>query len=286
MLRVTLLQDASVLISQFPECPIWKHPLFSNPLFLEFKELVVSRCAEYLQNPALNISQLVPEVAHAIHGMNSNVVGSLGAIDVRLGRVESQLSALVSSNETQMTQIDDLPSALGPQIASALSGMHLKFFPNETAHSVTLPRSNLTNVPDRSDVRYELSEGQVTAQSTVNIPAYNMSRQNLTSVLELCVEWYSGFNGDIELSIQNLEAKYGSAWRGGSTTAESKYYLSRKLIIDLVEEQVAQGTSLQAAIDSVQVQCDELGGTLHKLTSKLRSDKRERARINSQRRQN
>jgi hypothetical protein len=79
---ITLLQDASVLISQFPECPIWKHALFSNPLFLEFKELVLSRCAEHFQNPALNISQLVPEVANAIHGMNSNVVGSLGAIDV------------------------------------------------------------------------------------------------------------------------------------------------------------------------------------------------------------
>eukprot|EP00644_Phytophthora_capsici_P001915 jgi/Phyca11/107611/e_gw1.14.463.1 len=71
-----------------------------------------------------------------------------------------------------------------------------------------------------------------------------MSR-GISNVRELWTEWHQGLsNGP---SIEQLENQYGRKWRLSSK--ESKYFSRRLCIIKYVRAMVAQGYSVDSALD-------------------------------------
>jgi hypothetical protein len=76
------------------------------------------------------------------------------------------------------------------------------------------------------------------------------------------------------MSIQSLEEQYGSAWRKGSKSAESKFYKGRQLIMQEISKVLESGSNLEQAITLVQERCDQ-AGSLNKLVEQLRKAKRE-----------
>ena len=72
LVRVTLLQDAAVLSSMYPDCDYFRKSIFLSPLFQSFKDEVLAATATS-DNPAIRIQEVIPEVGIAIQSLNQQV---------------------------------------------------------------------------------------------------------------------------------------------------------------------------------------------------------------------
>lgn len=71
--------------------------------------------------------------------------------------------------------------------------------------------------------------------STQNIPAIYTLNRSVSTVRDLCTEWYCGLQG--HPSISAMDAKHGASWR--SAANESKFYSRRKQTISVLEKLIA-----------------------------------------------
>jgi hypothetical protein len=224
-------------------------------------------CRNEEENPAFSLQATIPEVANVISTMHHNLTGELLVLDNNLKRLE-QLGEIHSS------QLDSLKSSIYPTFVEALSAVH--FYPtvsqmpgfNYPISSASMPQSNTParNNADSPTIPATL----VSASNTVQ--EYTISRENHSSIKDLCREWHHGLAGG--MSIQSLEEQYGSAWRKGSKSAESKFYKGRQLIMQEISKVLESGSNLEQAITLVQERCDQ-AGSLNKLVEQLRKAKRE-----------
>lgn len=249
LLRIVLLQDACALIGEFSESMIFQYPIFKSVLFQDFYRKYQESSVAELENPANHIQRSLPQVAQAIQNMNQYTNDTI-TTQSRLIRTD------LAKIEVEFTQFVPRMEKI---FAKTMADM--QFTINMRSNS-NVDHNNESNELEPSVV----SDGEIqVVEGPSSNYSYKMSR-TITTVQQLWKEYKVGISG--QRSIESIEAEYGSRWRGGSKSSETKFFHGRLLVINCVKQlMIDQDES--TAIDEVESR-RVVVGSLHKLVGQIR----------------
>ena len=260
VLRIVILQDASILQDLYPDCKYFQLPLFSNDLYQDFQKRILEICTADEANPASRISESLPLVAEAIGNAN------------RVSR-----TTIVRQTNIIRDDISKLDRVISQNIHSAVQNLNLKFQFQATVNASENVSQNVlqTSGPisgETANTPTILETEHTPTASSTSAPPYSMSRC-VKNIEELWNEWNVGIGN--QMSIKQLEENYGALWRNGSRSTETKFYNGRKLIIDYVQSLIDDGKEFNRALE-IANQRLAVCGSLNKLVKVLRQERNER----------
>ncbi|KAI9334327.1 transcriptional activator of glycolytic enzymes-domain-containing protein [Pilaira anomala] len=189
-LRITFLQDSVYMRNLMPTHPVWKHQLFSDPDYLEFKRslevaaevetddesLLMRRVIPFVERQMVSLNERQQETCERMIELNSNVPTT---------SIRTLSTDNIGSSETLSSDVSNTTSA--------------------TTTNITV-NNTLVNVPTAP-----------TAQQ------YKMSR-DLTTITDLYREWTEGLGGNY--SIEHLNTHFPGWYKNDKTF----YMRRRKII--------------------------------------------------------
>ncbi|KAG2219716.1 hypothetical protein INT45_006048 [Circinella minor] len=283
---------AAVMMDHIPDHPIWKHELFKNPLFTEFRRKVKAH-VETNEDPGSSIiERFAPEVQDQLTNMNRILVDTLK--EVRESQINNNQSQQQSQQQIQQFQqfqqtinniisgrqqlqlsvrLDNGNLATGTTASSSNNSDNNNN--NSSSSSLVSINSEQLQQPESSIPPTDTtpnSPATSTANATISlqytdagIPVYKMSRQVLT-VNDLWAEWTLGRDGF--WPVQELDNKWGTKWRRG----DKKWFNIRKKVIDAVNDlQENLGLTPTTAIQNLQNVMNARGWSLDRLGTELQS---------------
>lgn len=244
--RTIILQDAVELRRLYPNSPLWSHAPFNTPGFHAF-EMRLEREKKTSDLPkALQLKQLMPEVANQIQGIKEfmsnefeDVIRNQQQLEIITDRIENKISGITNRlisveifteqlSSGEIKWITHLSNAGNCDKANDSSSQRIN--PDRslllTSNTAVVGPSNPDAIASPSD---NIDEDQ-------QIPEYEINN-SLQTVEEMWEEWDQGLvNGSNETrspSIRYLEEKYGTAWR--LTDRKRKRFSRRKLFIQRLQ---------------------------------------------------
>ena len=186
-IRIVLIQDCAVLSDLYPECVIWKHPLFRSEEFKRYitlkryKAEVLLVCKNEAETPAQKIQTVLPEVASIISTMNNSIMGELLILDNNINRMEQM-------GDQHTAGLSELKGSLYSSFVDALCAV--QFTP--TIAGASVPGTAVANSSGRqTPAAIQPTLGSIAGTATVptieshEAPLYTMSRQNVSSIKDL-----------------------------------------------------------------------------------------------------
>jgi len=218
---------------EFPQHPIFKHPLFHTAEYKAFELSVCGALALAVTEDPYSIA-----IQKAVPALNDRLRTMTGVIQngqVTHAQALRSLEGIIASRVSQLTSaIDDfvggsftcqfVPRSQGQ--GQAYAGPRTLPFTGAAAGPLApapLPLTALASAP--------------------SVPEYSMSR-TIQTIPELWQEWTTGLHG--QPSIEKLDELYGSRWRTGPGKAsERQFYSRRKTLITEIRRLAAatQGAS-------------------------------------------
>lgn len=266
-LRNIILQDSVFLQKEFPNHPVWAHPVFQTEAYATFAREVNTIQSSSVSELSLSalVRQAVPELVEHL----DLLAKAMADRDAEIKNLNARLQA-----QQQCHCEQTLKRLLG----GATFRMQLPSDPAEAPSPHSDP--NVAAVTEMSST----STSSVTAATAVALPStpsvatlvpaseqerddtYRMSR-DVKTVSMLWKEWTEGLNGGP--AVRMLEERHGHRWRKGRR-AEQQWFSSRKRIIDLIHSRAA---SLHASADVVvldlEQRCQNKGWSVDKLSREL-----------------
>jgi Transcriptional activator of glycolytic enzymes len=245
---------------EFPDHPIFRHPLFATHDYAVFADKIRRACAQtedgdphgVLVEKALPaLGEKLRAVVGTIQSGNEATVIELrdlkGKVD-RLGEaVEESLSNTVSFTFTpgRSRMVREVGTSRQREVSPSPAGRG-SFHLGEPALRQPQPPPICLSGSGPAP----LPLGPLEQLRPASVPSYKLSRQ-VRTVTNLWKEWTVGLAG--QPSVTRLDNDYGSAWRTG---AERQYYSSRKVIVDEVRRRAGPGAGDMA--------CKKMAETMEK----------------------
>ncbi|CEP12693.1 hypothetical protein [Parasitella parasitica] len=267
--RITLLQDAAVMIELFPGHPIWKHEIFKSGLFVDFQRKVKAHVLANVEPESAVIAKFAPEVEHQLICIKRVIEDSMTTVAERQAAAENSIQELHSLAASVIS--GNQPLQLSVMLNNGADAMAVSINANLNASSSTsnipasIPSSSSTNFFSSTSANHTSS---TTIRSTdVNgIPIYKMSR-NIKTVEQLYAEWTLGLDGD--WPVQQLEKEWGTKWRQG----DKKWINLRRHVVGAVNDLVTDlYLSVGEAIEKLQVVMTKRGLALDVLEERQEID--------------
>lgn len=281
-LRIVLLQDAAILSSSFPNYGLWDHPVFRHPDWTPFVRDVLGHEATVDDPLDVQIQKALPLVSERMAAIQNSVVN---AVREESSSVRSKLDGLKADVRSNLDGINRRLNGLDGTMKSILrkQGQPLGSFmlvPANGGRSSPIPGPSTSN-SHGADAQSlipttQADETQGTGASSnhgsdplTNVSPNPLSRPaacpegcptepiaaSMRSMYHVYREWYSGLEGpggEPLMSIVQLEAQFGKAWRYNS--ALRTRCCDRKLLVKTMEEESRQsGRSIEAVIQ----ECDD-----------------------------
>ncbi|CEP17702.1 hypothetical protein [Parasitella parasitica] len=224
--QTTLLQDAAAMMYVILNHPIWKNELFTHPLFLDFRRKVKVHIDAREEPESELLKKVAPEVQDQLASMNR-------IISKGFKELARNQQATDASQQTMQPMFNNIVSGRQPlQLSVRLENS-----------SAPAPAPSPASASSSASVSASAS---ASASALVSAPVHKMSR-GVHTVADLWKEWTLGLGGF--WSIQDMDAKYGTAWRKD----DRKWYNLRKKVIEAVKKlQNDLGLSPPTAIDTLQ----------------------------------
>ncbi|KAI8361725.1 hypothetical protein BD560DRAFT_437219 [Blakeslea trispora] len=199
-----------------PDHPIWRHSLFVDPLYLEFKRLLEASAQTEANREELLLQRVVPLIERQL--ANSLEVSQQQHEENRQLQVTvlNQIKGIATGRASLQINID-WPT--GSNI------------PSTTVRSLTSPSVPASSVPASSIILTSSIQTGIT---------YRMS--NVCTITDLYREWTVGLGGNhsIEYMNQNHPGWYKS---------QKSFYMRRNKIMKAIQAQAtAEGISMQSAV--------------------------------------
>ncbi|CEP11593.1 hypothetical protein [Parasitella parasitica] len=242
--QTTFLQDAAAMMDVIPDHPIWKNELFTHPLFLDFRRKVkVHVDAREEPEPEL-LKKVAPEVQDQLANMNRMISNGFK----ELARNQQATDAL---QQTMQQMFNNIVSGRQPlQLSVRLE--------NSSA-----PTSASASTSTSASASASAYASALVSAPVSTAPVHKMSR-GVYTVADLWKEWTLGLDGF--WSIQDMDAKYGTAWRKD----DRKWYNLRKKEIEAVKKlQNDLGLSPPTAMDTLQRIMSRRNWSLDRLGTEL-----------------
>ena len=250
-LRIILLQDSVVMRQEFPAHPIWADPIFARADYLAFAKDVELSLLDVEEPEEVQIRKTLPAIAERLSILQQGLtreVNDWGAetrerlnrIEIRLGDLLEGRISLTLHPTTRHTTITASSGSATP----ASAAMTVRPAAAAALFSQEQPQPEPEPEPEQEQEQERL---QLRLQPAPP-PSYVLSRA-VTTVPQLWREWTVGLTGGP--SVQGLEDLYGSRWR--QKHSEQVFYGRRKVIIDEVRRRQAQGMSIGAAVEEVEL---------------------------------
>ena len=245
--RTVLLEDAAALKNQaqFRGSLLFTHPLFQDPEFLEYQRSAQLAAQGDRLPMAIQIHQLVPDIARELHTGREAVSGQLTYI-------RNSLTELVNAqtlHDQRLVAIEQFADKMNrgqikviSQLQTDVNGGDAVFASNESIilsapAPPSIPSPSSSTAPSRQMIVMNPS-GSPHVQEPV--PDY-MVEISINTVDEAWEEWDKGLvNGPEGMRsplIQYLDGRFGSRWRRGERPKQR--YRRRKALIQRIKSAAA-----------------------------------------------
>lgn len=257
--RDVILKDTPVLKSdsRFQGANFWRYKLFNDPEYLQYQINARQLAHEDTIPMAIQIQQLVPDIARELHSATMVLSGQLSIVSQSIDKFQNQVIMITDNqkfhnerliaienfadrmNRGQIkivsylqTDIDTI-APLDETTTTDTSDDQLSFIISSAAHLQTLPvLSSSAEIPPRHETSLDMPSS-IGAES---IPNY-MVNISIISVEEAWEEWdeglVSGPDGMRSPSIRYLEEKFGAKWR--RTDASRQRYTRRMTLVRWID---------------------------------------------------
>lgn len=282
-LRVVFLQDAAVLMKDYPDLEIWSHQVFQEPGWPAFAQLVLNAEAVVEERADIRLREAVPVVAEKISTLQNSlgglIVGSSARVEAELQEVKGMvkdLAAQISQKERGDTRRRVFVSMDEEEFArwhqprdDATNPVH------HAASSFPRPLSGNSGLEGGTSSSSSRPSGEGPRSGLVNVSAKSGSSSRPTGCPEGCPEdpllstmgsvdsvwreWHHGLmgrDGERRPSVVELETKFGKKWRY-SAVLKTRWSDRKKVILAIKEEAQRRGVqpeTLVTALDKPQTE--------------------------------
>ena len=225
--REVVLQDAAVLMERFPQHPMWRAAVFSDPEFAAFATQVRSHNAATDTPMDVQIRQAMPLVAEQLSCVRNSLDSKSDfwgrKLETEIGEVKDLVLDMhrKSNMDIQATVLihrgDGPPTVAGGSFALPLPP------PAPT------PAATAERPPGSATGQERVAE--VASSSRDVSHTYQMSR-NCTTIADMWREWTVGLGG--MASVEDLDRELGSKWR--RSPKEAVWYSQRKYLVGKIRE--------------------------------------------------
>jgi hypothetical protein len=270
-LRQVLLQDAALLLTDFPDHPLFEAPIFHSLEFSVFAARVRESCNGIREDPqSLAIEKTIPAVSEKLRTLATQLQASERLDLRRYYDLKDQLDRLER-------KIDNI-NHVGWHVSITPMGRHIaQQFQHNTQgqgqgqisppQPVTPPVPQPLDQPERSPLE-PLSLNSLGQMQTKIPPLYTLPR-NITTVVGLVQLWREGVGG--MPPVRTLEQRWGTRWRPAK---EKSYYSTRRSIIDEVARR-AEASGLSEYDVARQMDREKGTASLDKVMKLLRSRRKQ-----------
>jgi hypothetical protein len=290
-LRIVFLQDAAVMSSSFPNLGLWDHPVFRHPDWKPFAKEVLRHEATAEDPLDVQIQKALPLVSERMTAMQSSMVNAVreesSSVRLKVDGLESKLDGFQSDVHSNLDKVNQRLNGLDSTMKAILrkQGQPLSSFmlvptnptmqadeTQDTGSGSARPRSPLNYTPDGSNPPTNLPLNPLPrpAACPEGCPVEPIAA-SMRSMDHVYREWYSGLEGpggEALMSIVQLEAQFGKAWRYNS--ALRTRCCDRKLLVKAMEEESRQSGQ---TIEAVVKECDATRISPDKFKRELRKGK-------------
>jgi hypothetical protein len=301
-LREVILQDSVVLMKQYPDSPIWNHPVFRHPAYTSFAQQLSDFILEEERPSQLAVLiQAMPVLADYLKSIDARneartielkteLTEQLRATEERL--VIAQSSLLSTGLNFQMIATATAPAPAPPPWPAPAPPSSLSQ-PPPTAVAAAVAVA-VANVVEREEGEGGEGGGRggesqyISAQSSVNgsratspiaidtitrqpPPQYRMCRA-VKTVEALWREWTVGLRGGP--AVAELDSRWGSRWRAGRQSELQWYSLRFEVIKEIRRVAKARRSSEEAAMHIVNLQQQQTGYSIDQFCKRLRANRK------------
>ena len=96
--RDILLQDCAVLMEELPTCALWRHPVFSHPMWEEFQQRVLHVHTTDDSLVKLEQASDIMELKMAVHGVAHSIMGKLDSLSTASSSKQQPVAQVVPSH--------------------------------------------------------------------------------------------------------------------------------------------------------------------------------------------
>jgi len=265
-LREVVLQDSVFLMQQFPDSPVWNHPVFQHEAYQAFTQQVSAFVQEEERPRQLTLLvQATPVLADYLKSIESRIEAIPAQLDIRLQEYEKRLRETQSS-ELRSLLVTGLRAAT-TAVQPATEGARKSRYPSaqSSVGNSRLTRQDPVQTNDTPEL--DLQPG---LDPDLESPRYRMCRA-VKTVEALWREWTVGLQG--QPAVAELNSKWGSRWRSGRQSELQWYSLRLEVIREI--QRVAQEKRIgeQAAMHIVSMQQQQTGCSLDQFCKQLRANR-------------
>jgi hypothetical protein len=264
-LREVILQDSTLLMPQFPDNPVWNHPVFQHEAYRPYAQQVSAFVQEEERPSQLAIlAQAMPVLADYLKTMDE--------------RSEARAAELKAAMEAQSARLQTL---LVPGLT-----FEVKTAASQAIAAATAVFPSRPEETESGDSRYTAAQSSIESSRATSLgpaptddapelqpPQYRMCRA-VKTVEGLWHEWTVGLRGEPAVAV--LDRKWGSRWRAGRRSELQWYSLRLEVIKEIRRVAQAQRIGEQAAMYIVNMQQQRTGCSLDQFCKKrLRANRKE-----------
>ncbi|KAL2137536.1 hypothetical protein VTI28DRAFT_9169 [Corynascus sepedonium] len=260
-LREVVLQDSVLLMQQFPDSPVWNHPVFQHEVYKVFAQQVSAFVYEEERPSQLTLLvQAMPVLADHLKSIQSRIEAIPAELDIRLQACETRLKQAQSSELRTLlvTGLQAATTAVQPAMEGAEKSQY-------TSAQSSVGNSRLASqAPVQANDMPELDPD-------LQPPRYRMCRA-VKTVEALWREWTVGLRG--QPAVAELDSKWGSRWRSGRQSELQWYSLRLEVIREIQRVAQAKRIGEQAAMHIVSLQQQQTGCSLDQFCKQLRANRK------------
>ena len=283
-LRPVLLQDSALLISKFPNHPMFRHVLFQRPDYHDFAVRVRAAQDQNLRPRHVELQEAMPYLEAEVRHNQMETRQRFGEVIDSTAETNARIDQL----NTRMGNLDEAVHQVGSDVKGIARALRNTAY--DDLEIVTTLRRRQPNVEGQQE---ELDGPNPTASTAAPIhpqpqppqpeplqprqplvsdqhrhpdmPQYRLSRAAVTAY-DLWKELAEGFGGGP--SVRTLEEQFGSNWRTNPT--ERVFFCRRRPFWEEVQRMVHQGAPEEAAVTHLEEMRRDNRWSLNQLCAHLK----------------
>jgi len=262
-LREVVLQDSVFLMQQFPNSPVWNHPVFQHEAYRPFAQQVSGFVQEEEHPSQLAVLvQAMPVLADYLKSIDSRN-------EARAAELKTAVETEVRAAETRLreAQSEQLQTFLVTGLQAATVAVQPSSIDNSYPTSAGPAGTHKVPAPEPEP------EPEPELDPDLQPPRHRMCRA-VKTVEGLWREWTVGLRG--QPAVAALDSRWGSRWRAGRQSELQWYSLRLEVIKEIRRVAQARRIGEQAAMYIVSMQQQQTGLSLDQFCKQLRANRRAR----------
>lgn len=290
-LREVILQDSVSLMQQFPDSPVWRHPVFQHEAYIRFSQEASTLVQEGRQPSQMALLvQAFPVLADFLQSVDArneariasvradlraDLRDNLRAMEERMEELQNRLLQALLSGGIRFRLTAESPGLLQLQPMRPIAG---EVQSTQTAASSSADPSGPIPPAQEEPAQEEPGQDEPAREEPAQEqnaeeqpPQYCMCR-TIKTVEELWREWTVGLRG--QPAIAALDSRWGSRWRAGRQSELQWYSLRSEIIKEIRRIARVQRISEEAAMRTLSLRHQRMGCSIDRLCKLLRSNRK------------